>query len=170
MPESLSLPITNDWKSTLKRWGAELRKKIYLTPSAFYSISDWSPNVLTSYTSAFGTGTLTFANVEVRQADYWVPPGGNICFFNLQITFDISAGTDAYVGITLPADSITTTYGQGCVAQSHFGTTASEKYLVNAPINTDLMFVSRRPDATLNQWTVSTDSSIIVSGHYRIEA
>lgn len=146
-----------------------MRNRTYLEASDFTSFGDWSPNTLTSYTSAFGTGTLVFANIEVREASYWVPEGGDICYFTLQLTFDISSGTDAYVGIQIPVPAITTTYGQGAIGQSHFGTTASEKYLVNCPINTDLMFVSRRPDATANQWTTSTDSSIIVSGHYRIE-
>lgn len=169
MPEILSLPITSDWKGTLRRWGAELRNKVYLSPSDFVGFSDWSPTTLTSYTTAFAAGSLVFANVEVNDATYWVPNGANICFFTLQLTFDISSGTNAYVALELPLDAPDTTYGQGVIAESHFTTSFAERYLVNAIIKNDLMLVGRRPDVSTNQWTTSTDSTIIVSGHYRIE-
>lgn len=170
MPKSPpSLPITSDWKSTLRRWGAELRNLTYLAPFDFFSRSDWSPITLSSYTTGFAAGSLVFSNVTVEDSAYWVIDGGNICFISLELNFDIDSGTNAYVAFELPLPAPRTTSGQLLVARSGYGTSLSERFLVGGIIQDNLIYVPRRVDSSLNQWTTGTDNSIVLAGHYRIE-
>ena len=164
-----SLPITNDWRATVKRWGAELRKLPYLITSDFVEKGDWSPNVLTPHLNTLAAGTMTFANIRVVGARYWAPYDGDICFINAEINFDITANSDPYIGVALPLDPVVGTAGQHIFAYTLFGIATAERRVVPATITNGIMFVPRQEDIAVNPWAVGTNNYIIVSGHYKID-
>lgn len=167
----LSLPITADIKATLKRWGAELRNQVYLKPSSFRAKTDWSPNVISSYTSSYADGTLVFANISVRGARYWAPEGGDICYISAEINFDISSGTEPYVVVPLPlppTESEKAEVGQYIFAHTRFGTGAAQALVVRAILTRDVVIIPRQNDISTNQWTTQTNNYVIFSGHYQI--
>lgn len=166
--EKVSLPITADVKSTLKRWAAELRGKEYLESVDFRALTDWSPDALTSFTSALGAGALVFANVKVQGARYWVPAGGDICWVSAEIGFDISSGTEAFIGIPLPVLPAAEAVGQYMFAYTLWGTATAQRRVVAATLTNDVMLVPRQEDSAVNQWATQTSNYIIFSGHYRI--
>lgn len=162
------LPITSDWKGTFKRWAAELRNKAYLEAADATAYTDWSPSALTSFTSALGAGALVFAKVKVQGARYWAPLGGDICWVSAEIGFDISSGTEAFVGIPLPVLPAAEAVGQYMFAYTLWGTATAQRRVVPATITNDVMLVPRQENSAVNQWATQTSNYIIFSGHYRI--
>lgn len=166
--EGPSLPIANDWKATFRRWGAELRKLPYLVTSDFLEKGNWSPNVLTPYTSALVPGTMTFANISVQGARYWAPFDGDICFLNAEIKFDIAANSDPFIGIQPPLPPVVTAVGQYIFAYTLFGTATAQRRVVPCTVTNGILLVSRQEDIAVNPWAVGTNNYIIISGHYKI--
>lgn len=165
---ALKLPITSDAKETLKRWAAELRKLVYLTPFDFLARPAWSPTGLTSLTSSLGAGALVFANVRAITAEHWQPSGTDICWISLVVKFDISSGTEPFIYIPLPISPEVTEAGQYVFAYTLWGSATAQRRVVPATVYDRGLIVPRQEDSAVNQWATQTNNYIIVSGHYKI--